>query len=84
MLMEKERLTIDCSFTDFIKLVFESNNYFYRGITPEIAELSTHIFNEDNKDPADRIIASTTVIENTKLVTADKYLRNVKNVPAIW
>lgn len=84
MLMEKGRLTVDCSFIDFIKLVFESNNYFYRGITPEIAGLSTQIFNDSNKDPADRIIAATSIIENAKLITADKYLQNAKNISTTW
>ena len=84
MLIEKGRLYIECEFEEFIQLVFESNKYYYRGITPEIAKLSTQIFNDSNKDPADRIISATSIVENTKLITADKYLRKSENIATIW
>jgi len=84
MLMHKGRLNIDIEYLEFIKLVLESNNYVYRGITPEIAGLSARLFSDNNKDPADRIIAATSIIENAKLVTADKKLRQSKKVTTIW
>ncbi len=84
MLMHKGRLSIDVGYLEFIKLVSESNNYVYRGITPEIARLSAKLFSDNNKDPADRIIAATSIIENAKLVTADKKLRQSRKVTTIW
>ncbi len=84
MLMHKGRLSIDVEYLEFIKLVSESNNYVYRGITPEIARLSAKLFSDNNKDPADRIIAATSIIENAKLVTADKTLRKSRKVTTIW
>ncbi len=84
MLMHKGRLSIDVEYLEFIKLVSESNNYVYRGITPEIARLSAKLFSDNNKDPADRIIAATSIIENAKLVTADKKLRQSRKVTTIW
>ena len=36
------------------------------------------------KDPADRIIVATSIIENAKLVTADKKLRQSQKVATIW
>jgi PIN domain nuclease of toxin-antitoxin system len=36
------------------------------------------------KDPADRVIGATAVIEGLKLVTADKAIRQSKAVPTIW
>jgi PIN domain nuclease of toxin-antitoxin system len=36
------------------------------------------------KDPADRIIGATAVIEGLKLVTADQAIRQSKAVPTIW
>jgi len=84
MLMHKGRLSIDVEYLEFIKLVSESNNYVYRGITPEIARLSAKLFSDNNKDPADRIIAATSIIENAKLVTADKKLRQSRKVATIW
>jgi len=84
MLMHKERLSIDIEYTEFILLILESNKYVSRGITPEIAWLSTGLFSDNNKDPADRIIAATSIIENANLVTADNELRQSKKVATIW
>ncbi len=84
MMMHKGRLSIDVEYLEFIKLILESNEYVFLGITPEIAELSTDLFSDNNKDPADRIIAATSIIENAKLVTADKKLRQSKKVATIW
>ncbi len=36
------------------------------------------------KDPADRVIGATAVIEGLKLVTADQAIRQSKAVPTIW
>ena len=84
MLMHKGRLNMDVEYLEFIKLVLESNNYVNRGITPEIAGLSVRLFSDNNKDPADRIIAATSIIENAKLITADKKLRQSKKLTTIW
>jgi PIN domain nuclease of toxin-antitoxin system len=56
----------------------------FRGITPEIAWLSTRLFSDNSKDPADIIIAATSIIENADLVTADNELRQSKKVATIW
>jgi PIN domain nuclease of toxin-antitoxin system len=82
--MYKGRLKVDVEYMVFIKLVLESTNYIYRTITPEIAMLSVDLFSDNNKDPADRIIAATSIIENVKLVTADKRLRRSGRVTTIW
>ena len=84
MLMHKGRLSIDIEYLEFIKLILESNEYVFMGITPEIAALSTDLLSDNNKDPADRIIAATSIIENAKLVTADKKLRQSRKVATIW
>ncbi len=84
MLMNKGRLIIDIEYIQFIKLILESNKYVIRGISPEIAWLSTGLFSDNNKDPADRIIAATSIIENANLITADKELRQSKEVATIW
>lgn len=36
------------------------------------------------KDPADRIIGATSLIENLPLVTADREIRKSRAVPTIW
>jgi len=52
-------------------------------ITPEIATLSQEDFFL-HKDPADRIIAATAIHHNASLITADKKLRNLKQLNVIW
>ncbi len=84
MLMGKDRFSVDVGYQEFIRLVSNSNRYVFKGITPEIAELSTQLFSDTNKDPADRIICATAVIENAKLVTSDKALRRSKEISTIW
>ena len=84
MLMKKGRLMVDTSYLEFIRLVSNSNNYIFRGLSPEIAELSADLFLKTNKDPADRIISATAIIEKANLVTSDKTLRRSKRVDTIW
>lgn len=84
MLVQKGRLEVDISYLDFIDLVKASNNYLFQSITPEIADLSTRLSSEINSDPADRIIAATSMITNTPLITSDKNLRLSKNINTIW
>ena len=84
MLMQKRQLSVDVNYQEFIRLVSDSNNYKFKGISPEIAELSTHLFSTTNKDPADRIISATAIIEKANLVTSDKILRRSKKIQTIW
>ena len=84
MLMKKRRLSVDVNYQEFIRLVSDSNNYIFKGISPQIAELSAHLFSTTNKDPADRIISATSIIEKTNLVTSDKILRRSKKIHTIW
>ncbi len=84
MLISRSKLTIETPYQEFIKLVTNSNNYYFQGITPEIAEKSTSLPDEVNKDPADRIIAATSIIKKIPLVTADKNLIKAKSIETIW
>ena len=84
MLMQKGRLSVDVNYQEFIKLISNSNNYIFKGITPPIAELSAQLFSNTNKDPADRIISATAIVENAGLVTSDKILRRSNQVHTIW
>ncbi len=84
MLMHKKRLAIDVAFIEFINLIKASNNYVFRGISPQIAELSAILPVEINQDPADRIICATSIRSDTELITADKNLRRSTIVRTIW
>lgn len=84
MLMVKKRIEIDVSFLEFMDLLRKTRNYIFQPISPEVAELSTNLYTEINSDPADRIIAATSIFTNSALITADKNLRKSKLINTIW
>lgn len=55
-----------------------------RPVTPEIAALAVRLPASYPKDPADRLIGSTSIIEGFPLVTADEHIRAAKVVDTIW
>jgi PIN domain nuclease of toxin-antitoxin system len=55
-----------------------------RPATPEIAALAVRLPEPFLKDPADRLIASTAMIEGMSLVTADARIRQSKVVETVW
>ncbi len=84
MLTKSGRLIIDTSYSEYIKLLLSSYSIQVDPITPEIARMSVEFDDSVNSDPADRIIAATSLIENAPLVTADKNLINAKVINTIW
>jgi PIN domain nuclease of toxin-antitoxin system len=55
-----------------------------RPVTPEIAALAVRLPDEFPKDPADRLIAATAMVEGMALVTADTRIRRAKVVETVW
>lgn len=84
MMINKGRIEIDGSSSEFTKLLIQARNYQVQEITPEIAELSVNFGVEINKDPADRLIAATSILCNAPIVTADKNLRGASLIETIW
>ena len=84
MLIRKERLVIDRSASGFIKLLLEARNFQIQEITPEIAELSVNFGTEINNDPADRLIAATSILCNAPIISADQNFRKAAVVETIW
>jgi PIN domain nuclease of toxin-antitoxin system len=84
MLISKGRVEMNTGAANFIHLFLQSRSVRVISISPEIAELSTTFGDETNRDPADRIIAATSIIHNARLVTADDNLRNSDLIDTIW
>jgi len=84
MLIKRGRIEIDTTAASFLNLFLESRNVSIVSISPEIAELSTNFESEINTDPANRIIAATSIIRNAQLVTADLNLRQSALIDTIW
>ena len=55
-----------------------------RPVTPEIAALAVRLPEQFPKDPSDRLIASTAMVEGMPLVTADMRIRRSKVVETVW
>ncbi len=53
-------------------------------MTPEITAVAVRLPINYPKDPADRVIASTAIVEGMPLVTADQQIRRSKAVETIW
>ena len=84
MLINKGRIQIETTAANFINLYLQSRSIVVQSISPEIAELSVNLGAEINSDPADRIIAATSIIHNAQLVTADQNLRNSNLLDSLW
>jgi PIN domain nuclease of toxin-antitoxin system len=84
MLIGKERLLVDDTASGFIKLALQARNYQVQAITPEIAELSVSLGADVGNDPADRLIAATSVLCGAAVVTADQNLQQASVVETIW
>ena len=84
MLIKKNRIEVGTTAANFINLFLQSRNISVKLISPEIAELSVNFGSEINNDPADRIIAATSIIHNARLVTADQNLISSEMLDTIW
>lgn len=84
MLVEKRRLQLAAPATEFIRLALRARNYYVQEITPEIAELSARLGADGLSDPADRLIAATSILLSAPLITADERLRSVGALQLVW
>ena len=84
MLIKRKRLEVDETASGFISLLLQSRNFHIQEITPEIAELSVNLGPEINNDPADRLIAATSILMNAPVITADQNLREATLLETIW
>ena len=84
MLIDRERITVEVPYNEFMKLVLASRQYTVHPITPEIAQRSMDCLPPGYGDPADRLIAATALVAGIPLITADKGLRDAIVIRTIW
>lgn len=84
LLIKKNRLSAESSAAEFVQLVVQARNFRIQAITPAVAELSVNFGLEINPDPADRLIAATSILFNAPVITADKNLRDAPLVETVW
>ncbi len=84
MLVRLGRIVIDVPVLDFIRCVLASNRYNVCAIDARIAEMAVSLPPEIGQDPADRLIAATSIVHKAWLVTADERLRSAKCLRTLW
>ena len=84
MLVKRKCIEVDETPANLLKLILSSRNYTVTNISPEIAELSVNLDDEINSDPADRIIAATSILKLAPVVTSDKNLRDATILETVW
>lgn len=81
-LAENGRIQVTGSVESFVRET--ASRVMVEPITPEIAALAVQLPSGFPKDPADRLIAATAMVEGASLVTADERIRQAKVVQTIW
>ena len=71
------------SSSTYIEDILLAMNMSVLPITAEIAELSQSD-SFMHGDPADRLIAATTLAHGTQLITADEKLRSIPELRCVW
>lgn len=84
MLIKKGRLDPGTDTISFINLALSARKIKVMPITPEIAYISSSHKAFVHHDPADRLIAATTIYYKSTLITCDGLLSNIKELPTIW
>jgi len=81
-LAHHQRIVVAGSVESFVREIVA--RVILRPVTPEIAALAVCLPDEFPKDPADRLIAATAMVEGMALVTADMRIRRSKVVETVW
>ncbi len=81
-LAENGRIQVTGSVESFVRET--ATRVVVVSITPEIAAYAVQLPSAFPKDPADRLITATAIVEGASLVTADERIRQAKVVKTIW
>jgi cysteine desulfurase/selenocysteine lyase len=83
-LVSKGRLSINCDGETWIEAAVKLRKLRVIEITPTIAWRASQLPGNFHADPADRIIVSSTRIEQAVLITKDQAIRNYSHVDSVW
>lgn len=81
-LAQNGRIATSDSVNDFVRQCV--SKVIIRSITTKIASVAVGFPDSYPRDPQDRLIGATSVVEGMPLVTADKLIRRSKFVQTIW
>lgn len=81
-LAEHQRVLYSGSVESFVRETV--SRVIVKSMSPEIAAVAAHLPDSYPRDPGDRLIGSTAIVEGMALVTADDKIRNSGLVECIW
>src|SRR5579885_2216790 len=81
-LAENRRIAVPGTVEAFVRETV--SRVIVKPMTPEIAAAAVRLPPTFPKDPADRVIVATAIIEGIPLVTADQRIRDSRVVQTIW
>ena len=81
-LAENRRVTTTLSTESFVRQC--ASKMTVLPITPEIAARAVSFPDPYPKDPQDRLIGATALVEGIRLVTRDKLIKDSGMIPIIW
>ena len=82
MLASKKRIPLNVSVESFLSDV--ETRFSILPMNPQICARAFALPPVYFKDPADRIIVATALVEGIPLITADREIRNSRALPTIW
>ena len=80
----KGRITLDREVLDWLEQALSLRKVELLPLTPLIAVKATQLGNDFPGDPADRVIAATSIVESAPLVTKDSRVHDSGAVTVIW
>jgi PIN domain nuclease of toxin-antitoxin system len=84
MLVAKGRISLDRDTLSWLEQAVALPNVELLPLTPPIAVKATQLGKDFPGDPADRIIAATSILESASLITKDSNIRDCAAVNTIW
>jgi PIN domain nuclease of toxin-antitoxin system len=78
----RERIGTLLSLDDLLEQT--ASRFLVRPINERIAARSVRLSSDYPRDPMDRIIGATALVEDLQLITADQAIRRSRIVPTIW
>ena len=82
LLFRKKQFNLATSAEAFLSQV--EHRFIVLPITANVALQACELPTDYPRDPADRIIGATALVEDIPLVTADRQIRKSRAVPTIW
>jgi len=84
VLIQRGRLVLDRDVADWVRDALAVPGVEVLPLTPEIALAAGGPALDLHGDPADRMIAATTLVHRARLVTKDERLRAVQALDTLW